>query len=374
MIHKLDDNAKIRRAILLFFVTGIGGYILVTSIVTAGEGDQNGWMAVFPSWVAAIIVGLTILSLAQRYPNQTPVEYLPKIVGKALGNILRFLLIITLLVTPVLIIKYYIELMALFIPETPEWAMLFPCILIIAFTAYRGFEAYIRSVAIIFPVSLFVMFIGIVSIIPDIDFNRLLPLLEDGIKPVIKPLIHLTGYAMSSIVLLSMFTPAFMPDDTLKAKKLPKKWLMIVFAFCGLLLTYNAAVQIAFSGAKFTSELTFPILYLSRYIKVGEFLTGFEALLIFYWISIIFYHSLVFFLSGIGGLSCIFKKDMKVASVIIIFVVCISSLLVPDYASLITLDRTFISPAYISLGLLFPILLLIDIIKEKKRKKKAKAK
>lgn len=192
-------------AIVAIFIAG------TSSILSLGlEAKKDVWLAIILSIVMGIVVSLIFIRLHLMFPDKNLFDICEICFGKFIGNI--FILLFTWFAfeeaTQVLVNNsQFIRDTAL--PETP---MLMPRILLLILCVWavkEGIEVIGRwSSFFIVPFIVFV-FLVVVLLVPKMDINNILPILDKGIKPVLKGAYSSFTFPFGQIVMLSMIFSRF---------------------------------------------------------------------------------------------------------------------------------------------------------------------
>lgn len=159
-----------------------------------------------------MIVGLLAIFLyskfAKLYPNLTLIQVIQKVFGKWIGTIISLLTLMYFLIVTVGSMREVADFVTSeMLPGTPIPAILILFILIVIMATRLGIEVIGRTGEIFTPMVIILFLILTVAIIPQMEIVRMLPILEDGIKPVLRGSISISAYTFLEPVVFLMFLP-----------------------------------------------------------------------------------------------------------------------------------------------------------------------
>lgn len=265
-----------RQLTLLLFSTLISTTILILPALVIEEAKQDTWLSLILVTVFGILAGLLNVKLGLRFPGQTIIEYSKEITGRFTGTLLGLLYILSLFYLNALIIREFLELLkSEFFPETPMEIFAVVIVLAAAYIIRRGLEVLCRTNEILLPFELFFIIGGIVLIIKDLEFTRLLPVFSGGFLPVLKGAYPATIF-FAETNLIAVILPAL---------NIPRQAARSVIAAVITVGFLHAAVSIAvlaLLGLE-TADRFFSVIDLFRYINVGDIIERQEALVMAIW-------------------------------------------------------------------------------------------
>lgn len=272
------ESAKIssRQLILLFISINISTSILILPALVATGAKQDAWLSMILITVFGILTGLLHVGLGLRFPGRTIIEYSKEIAGRLPGALLGLSYIFLLFYINVMVIREIIELLASeFFPETLMVVFAVVIVLAAVYIVKRGLEVLSRTNEILLPFVLLFIIAGLLLIIGELEFTRLLPVLSGGLLPILKGAYPATVF-FAETNLVAMILPA------LNNPRQAAGSVSIAMAAAGLLHTILAVIVIALLGIE-TMNRFFPVFDLFRYISVGGVIERQEALLMAIW-------------------------------------------------------------------------------------------
>ncbi len=93
-IHRVDSLSSFQLStVLTGAMVGIGP--LFVSRIAALQVGRDGWIVMLVACVIVLLNTIVLLKLAKRYPNETVIQYSPRILGKFLGKSIGAVLILS---------------------------------------------------------------------------------------------------------------------------------------------------------------------------------------------------------------------------------------------------------------------------------------
>lgn len=266
---------------------------LFVPAITARAAAEDGWISVLvPATVFGVLVVVVCVSLGRRFPGRTVIEYSGDIVGKFGGKLIGLAYIFFFLHINAIIIREFGDFMVTaFMSETPLLVFNGVLVLLAAYAVRCGLEVICRANQFVFPLAVLSLFGLVAMVVGEMRLSNLIPVLDKGLLPVLKGALAPSSWR-GEVVLLLMFLPYLnMPQKAQKAG-------IVAVVFIGFVLALDTAAMIAVFGAEMSAHLTFPTLYLARYVNIGHFIERVEAIVMILWVSGIFIKVACFYHAG----------------------------------------------------------------------------
>ena len=344
---------------MLILAGGIGNIFVVLATPATKDAGRDGWLSVLIAYALATLVGMVLIRLGKRFPNKTFVQYLPIVIGKILGKIVGLFYILGWFVMTPIILREIMVLMQIFLPQSPHLVTGILMLVLPVYAMKKGFKVFART-AELYSMMLVVLIIALLGLcLTETDFNRLSPVLENGLMPVMKGLIIQFPYAIETILFMSLWLPCLSKINE------SKKITWIGMSISGILLTLVVAFNIAFVGDAIVMKETFPLLYMVRHVTISNFSTGFESLLMVLWIASSYLELLVFFYQPVVGLAqWLNLKDYKALIIPMAIIIIILALVPSNIVDVIKLDSIKNPWILLPLGILIPIVWIVAVVRK----------
>jgi spore germination protein KB len=359
------SNSQFTNLSIMFL---IGTSALIAPTIIAEHAGRDAWLSIVFGASLGVMFSIVHAKLADRYPTLTLVEYSEKILGKWLGKMVSMLFFLYFLLLTSGLLRITVDLILTHIlPETPIQAIEVLFMIIVIYGVRLGLEPFARTTEMLIPYVLSFILILTILLLDEIKLDNILPILEDGIKPVLSGTYRTFGIPFLDLVVLLMIAPFVTSPEKVK------KNLITATLLSGTIITLVTGLSISILGTELTVRLHYPTYVLAQKVEVGDFLERIEVLsgglifiALFIKVSICFY-SMVLSMAQILQLN----NYRTVTYPLGLLVMFLSILLFPN----IIFFRTFLSnawtPMVIFFGLVLPLLLfLVDMIRNGVRKKK----
>ncbi len=195
----------------------------------------------------------------------------------------------------------------------------------------------------------------------NFTWNNLTPVLANGFGPVLKGLWVQFPYTLETILFMALWLLCLnRRQDGLRA-------ILLGMPLAGILLTVLVAANIAFTGSTLTARFIFPVFYMSRYIFIGNFLTGMEAMFMVLWLISSYLEILVFYYPSVVGLAQWLNLKEYQPLIVLMLITIILTLLPSNVIEVIKLDTLKNPIIILPLGLLIPITWLVAVVRKLNR-------
>lgn len=353
-----------RQLTILVILYTIGDSILVIPSIVASEAEQDGWISGIVSVaIAPLLVVFLYDSLRKCYPDLTLVEYSQKILGKWLGIALSLLLISFFFITAATYLREMGDFITIqMMPDTPIQVIIVLFLSIVLMATRLGLEPLARTAEILFPFVVVLLLSLIIFLLPEIQFQNLQPVLEGGLKPVIKGSIPFIVFPFIEPVAVLMILPFVGQKNRIR------KSLLVGQLLAGCVLIIITMLAILVLGSDSTAREIYPTFTLAKKINIADFLTRLEAILAIIWFITIFIRFSLFFYAAVLGLAQTLQlRDYRylvfpIGMILVVFTIIMAPNTV-HYNKMIS----DIWPYYaLTFGFLIPLLLLIIAKVQKK--------
>ncbi|EGW36079.1 spore germination family protein [Desulfosporosinus sp. OT] len=289
----------------------MGGTFLPLATFVTAAGGRDGWMTVLPGLVVAIPYGLMILSLLSKYPQKNLLQISERLFGKWVGKIIGVIYMI--------ISGYYGGLMLAVIGQifeqsiialTPRWVFYLGGLMLVFYLAENGIEVFARFSEVVFPLIVIAMVLNIGLSIQRIEPGELMPILSEGLKPLIFGVLKVIPFPMEYILFLAGIIK-FLPSGKQALVHLKVEVWRTVF-LVGILDMLVVLIQILVFGPQETVRLSFGLLVLGKMVEISRTIAGVESLFMMVWLGALVIKSCAFFFMTTWALETVLNlKGLK---------------------------------------------------------------
>lgn len=296
--------------------------IMFVPAVASQMAGRDAWLApVLTGALAGIYQAFLIGAMGRRFPGQTLIQYLQTVLNLWPGKIVGFLYLFFFLHTNSLIIREFGELLASTImPRTPVALFNVIILLLCAYAVRGGLEVLARTIETTIPFVIFSFLVVIVLAARDMNFNNLLPFLENGLMPII--MASQTPFAwLGEVIVLTMFLPYLVrPEEG-------KRCAIAAQIILALLIGSNAFVITAVFGPD-VARLVFPTFSLAREVSTTFRL---DAIAVMVWIISLYGKIALFYYVIVLGTAQLFNlRDYRSIIIPIGVIMAILSILAAE--------------------------------------------
>jgi spore germination protein KB len=265
-------------AILVFL------YILGSSVIVGGGGEagKDIWLSAIIAMAAAALVLLMYIRLLSMFPGKDIFDILNLVFGNYIGKAISLLFIWYALHLGGLVLYNFSEFVrTVGLEQTPRIAFMSVFMLLCAWGVKEGIEVLGRWGEVLLPFLLFIMVMVAILSFQNTKISNLLPVLEQGIKPVMKGAFSNFSFPFAETVIFTMVFSCF--ND----KKSTFKAYMFGLLFGGITLVQIGARNVMVLGSYVMSMNYYPTFNAVSRINIGHFLQRLESAV-----------SIVFLISG----------------------------------------------------------------------------
>lgn len=284
-------------------------FLPVASIVT-GVSGRDGWMSVLPGLAVGIPYGLMVLSLMAKYPQKNLLQITESLLGKWLGKIIGILYIINSGYLGGLLLAQLGDIYeSSIMPLVPIRIFYLGGLLLVFYLVISGIEVFARFAEVIFPLIVIALVLNIGLSIPRIEQGELMPILAEGIKPLVFGALKVMPFSLSYLLFIAGNISISTGEEEFKQLK-TGVWRAVFLV--GILDTLVALIQILVFGPNETIRLVYGLLVLGKMVEVSRTVAGVESIFLGVWLGSVIIKIAASFFQTIWGLETVFGlKGLK---------------------------------------------------------------
>lgn len=273
--------------------------ILFVPAITAEHARQDAWLSLIPAYFFGTLQVYVAVRLARRFPGETIVQYAPRLIGQIPGKVIAFVYIFYFFYVGYFVQQEFMALMAsAYMPRTPPIVFMVVLALLAAYAAYGGLEVICRVNTIVLSVALAALAAVFLLIFKDLKMWRFLPVLENGLGPVMLGALPPGAWFGETAVILMLYPFIHNKQQAVKTS------LLAVF----ILFVAMEAVVIGATGLEGPLEearFLFPTFNIVRRIKLEALpiLERQDAVFMMVWVAAMMVKLTTFFFAGVLGLA-----------------------------------------------------------------------
>lgn len=362
-----DNKINARQLFMMMALFIIGTSILLAPSMLASVAKQDSWIAAILGLGAGLFIMWLYKVLGEISFPLNMVAYSEEILGKWLGKGTSLLYFVYLLILCALVLRNIGDFVTTqLIPETPIEVIHILFMTIVIMGARIGLEPIARASEIFFPWTILFFFIIVITISPQGKLEKIQPVLENGIKPVLAATVPYIAFPFLELAAFLMIFP-----NLNRPNEVGKAYSMGVF-IGGTVIVAIVALSILVLGADITTRHLYPSYMLAKKINVANFFMRVEVILAAIWILSTFIKlTLCFYISLLVLTQTLSLKEYRILTFPIGMMLIVLSLAVSPN---ITYDLTVVPKTMtlytVTFGLVWPLLLLgVGYFKNRKAKK-----
>ncbi|MCM8709512.1 endospore germination permease [Clostridium sp. SYSU_GA19001] len=340
-----------KQGITLVILFILGSTLVVCS---GGEAKKDMWLANIIGILLTFPIVLIYAKLLSMFPGKDIFDISIMVLGRLLGRIVNILFIWFAIHLGALVLSNFSEFISIVgLQETPSVAPM-ACIMILsAWGVKAGIEVIGRWAEFFFSVLMIIIIFQELLCIQNINIVNILPVLEEGIKPVIKGALSAFAFPFAETVIFIMVF------SSLKDKKSPFKSYIVGLIIGGILLTVISFINTLVLGDYIISLNYFPSYAAIKTINITEFLQRLESVLAITFLIAGFIKISMCLLGASKGISKLFNfKDYRFIVVPIALIILNVEFLV--YKNMMELNR-WVEQVYFYYAFIFQVILPVVI-------------
>ncbi|MEW9698635.1 GerAB/ArcD/ProY family transporter [Paenibacillus sp. SI8] len=339
-----------------------------TSIVVSFglDAKKDAWIASLLGLGLGLILFPVYLYLYRQFPKIPLTEYIRKIVGKYLGWPLGLLYVVYFIYSSARDLRDAGDLLiASVYDQTPLFALATLMMVAVFYVLHKGIEVLARTSEICLLILVALGLLGNFAVLVSgiIDFKNLLPVLENGWKPIITTVLTQTFiFPYGEMIAFTMILPYL--DKPQKASKSG----LSAIAISGVVISYTTLLNVSVLGVNIASRSTFPLHTMISKVNIIEFIQRLDAIVVLTLIIADFFKIAIFLYAAILGTMDLFKIKKHGALVFPIGIITLfaSMMMASNYQEHITEGRSSLKTVHLFFSLVVPLFLLTVLMIRKR--------
>lgn len=299
----MREEGRISALQLMFYqiTAALATLILFTPALATSRARYDIWLSGILTCLFGFLIAVIAAKLALRFPQQTVIQYSPRLLGNFLGKAVGFIYIFFFLFVSYINQRQFGELMTTgYFPNTPLIVFIGILTLLACYLVYQGLEVICRVITLwsVFSVSFFLI---LALVAKDIEIARFQPFLEQGIGPVVAGMIS-PAALIGEVSIILMVLPFV--SDKRRAVISSMAAVFVLFVFWEIVVVATVGAM----GAETVSRLIFPFFTLYRRVELATLpvLERQDAVLMVLWVGGLLWKLGIFLHVGVLGLGQLF--------------------------------------------------------------------
>ena len=365
---KIDTDNKniiLHKQLLWLSIAQLSGasIIYLPGVIAAG---RNVWISnIIASVVGYMVIFSHYLPLSS-FPNISLSTAFNKYWGTFLGRLVNIYYFLFFFILSCLIVSDIFYFGKTTMPETPSYIFTIFFLIPAIYAVKLGIEVIVRLIGFLTPIFVVIYCVLFFLTLPKLDFARMLPIMSEGIKPVLAGAIPNMIFPFAQILPVVFYYKNVKENDTGKRKFVQYTFISILMAT--ILLASRALSAVTAFEESTLKTLTYPPFSTIRIIEVGDIIERLDPLLLAIFYGTTFFKFILTYNVICEIISDCFKvgKPKDFALPIAVLIGVSTPFLIPRFDIIL---ETVVPYFYVFLPLFLPIpLLLFLTIKFKNRK------
>lgn len=275
----IKDRLTSSQVTVQLFAAMVGVGILSLPSAVVGKAGVDGWIVILLAGALALIAVTIMAYLGNCFPGKSIIQYAPLLLGRFFGTIVLLVFLIYFLMFVGTVVRMSADVTKLFLLDlTPVEVIVLGMLVTSSYLISQGINAIARFNEVIQPVTLLLLLIVLTQIFRETDFGRVLPVLGDGIQPVLHAFPTVFFSLLGFEILLFIHPFMEKPTQALKAS-------MVAVGTTIILYTILVILSIAVMGASEVVLNEYPTLSIIKNIEVpGAFLERLDSIMMMVWV------------------------------------------------------------------------------------------
>jgi spore germination protein KB len=249
------------------------GFVFGSSVIIppGGSAGHDAWIAVALGLMEGLLIAWIFTALSKQFKGKTIIEISSLVYGKIPGKCISVLFIWYLFHLGALVLNNYVRFFKLEVySATPKIVILLIIMLVCASTAGRGIEVLARCSLILVPFTVLIAFTDTLLVIPHMDLNNLIPVLDVPIGKLLLAAHGAASFPFAETIAFLMVL-AFV-DKPEKVSSTVSRSLLIVGFILIIIVSRNAAVL-----GQMDEIVNYPTFLTAQAIDIGDIITRLEV-------------------------------------------------------------------------------------------------
>ncbi|PQQ47703.1 GerAB/ArcD/ProY family transporter [Bacillus thuringiensis] len=303
------NNYKFKKISSFEFIIFIHSIQLSAGVLTmpqslAATAGTDGWISIVLGWIITSIVSVFIINILQKNPEKTFSQILKSYFGKLLGRIFMSLYVLYLFCSGLIVLLKATNIVSVWVFESvPSYQVVLLLLIPFVILMRHGISAIANYSVLVFSFTAWMPLIFLFALKSDYNPLHLLPILKDGIYPVLKATKDtITPYAGLEI--------AYFIYPFLQNKEKAVKGMIIANTGTMFLYLYISIISYLYFSSERITKLSWPVFHLLKDINFS-FIERLEVTYIAYYLIVFSTTIYPYLFFCIYFVSAIFNKIIR---------------------------------------------------------------
>ncbi|MDF2923743.1 MAG: spore germination protein [Paenibacillaceae bacterium] len=292
-------------AMVILFQIGSSPLFLLAS-----EAKQDAWIAVLVALLCGgMLLYFVTLAIQRQEPGKNLIEIMYQYFGRFFTQLFAWPYVIYFVYKSVRNVREFGDLMIEYLlPQSPLPVITAILMLVSAYAVYMGVEVFFRMAEVLLPIVAVMYFLLMMMALADglIHLNKVLPILADGIKPVLSAALpEVISFPFGEMVLFLMFWKYANTREGIA------RTTLVSYFMAGIFLVFTNALIVFILGPVLATAGGIPLLLIASFIQIGnvvERMDPFVGILLFTGVMI---KQTAYYMGAVLALASIFNKSRR---------------------------------------------------------------
>ncbi|TFE25402.1 GerAB/ArcD/ProY family transporter [Cohnella luojiensis] len=295
----------------------------------ASEAGTDAWLSVFIGMLCgmAVLIAVT-LPIYRKTPDKNLAEIFTGTFGKVAGSLFGVTYVVYFGYKAVRNVREFSDLMILYLlPTTPLWFIMFVFLAVAGYAICQGIEVFARIAEILLPIIIIVYIVLFFMIYCTgiFDYQRLLPILDDGLKKVADAAIpELISFPFGEMVLFLMFWKHASPSAR------TTRTTLFSFLFAGTFITLTNIVIIGSLGT-LSGISVVPLMQVVNLVQFANFVERLDPVVALLLFAGVFMKMTAYFFGTTLVFTQVFRMNRRKAVIPVGLLIFMGSLMFRSY-------------------------------------------
>lgn len=328
------------------------------------SAKQDSWLAMLAAAVAGFFLLLLFIAIQRRAPDQDLMGLLKLCFGKWIGTCIGVSFAIYFAYESMRNVRDFGEISNLtLLSTTPKYVTMFIILLLAFYAIIMGVDTLFRVTEALLPMVVisYSFLILLISIAGLIHLDNVLPVLENGLIPVLKTAFpDIVSFPFGQTIIFFMIWHLF--PDQFKLRKIS----LLSYTTVSLFLVAMNVLNVTVLGTTLVANSTLPFLQTVQLIEVGDVLERLDVMVTLLLFLGLFVKMTTFYWGAVYALTHLFPVIKKRYWLILIgTLIFITAFLEPNYTIHVWLGLTFSVKLYPLFQVVIPIVMFIAMLVRK---------
>lgn len=269
---QITDHINRYQLLVLCLSMASGAKYLALPREIVQAAGRDAWLSIILGGTLIICCSVAISYLSSLFPALPITSYSQKILGNTAGKAFNLMLLATILMHIIFQVLSFSHIVVLFIlPKTPLWAVAFILLAVALYVSFRGLLPLARVIEIMIPPLIIMYFFITFLSLQQGEPRELLPLLDEGIVPVVKgalPSLAFSGPELIIGFLYCRVQPAKKLAQTIAlAGTVVLLRITLLVITCIMVLSPNETINLLYPGVTVYKVISLPALVVTERVE-----------------------------------------------------------------------------------------------------------